>query len=273
MFDYVIDFVLAKLLFSPTFDTINRHDTSLVYNDTLDSTTQEIKIKTTNNMTLRALYTKTKNNVDILDRKCILYSHGNMGNIYGENKKEHVLRSISRDIDLITYDYQGYGKNLGKSTEKSMYEDIFCVWHHIIFNLKYNPKNIILYGYSLGCVPTLWLGNKIQNCNHIVIQAGFSSLEDVIKELTSSLILQRICRLGAKYILHKKFNNETTIKLIGTKIPITVFHSTEDKLISFESTCKLKKANPHIDIYKTLGSHSIPIYDEHSENKLKKILS
>jgi hypothetical protein len=271
--NYLIDFILAKILFRPNFDGVNREDMTLISNETNNEVTQEIEINTTDGIKLRALYTVAKTNIDISQRKCILYSHGNMGNIYGENKKEHMLRKIVSDVDILTYDYKGYGKNLGKSTERGIYEDIMNVWYHMVYNLKYEPKNIILYGYSLGCVPTLWLANEVHACNHIVIQAGFSSLEDVVKEITSSDNLQYLCKLLARHMLHKKFNNVERIKSIGNKVPITIFHSIEDDLIQFNCTNTLKKANPYVNVYKTLGSHSIPIYDEPSEKILRKILS
>lgn len=271
--DYLIDFVLANILFRPSFDGVNMQDMSLIRKETNDEVVEEIKINTTRGIALRALYTKAKNNINIKQRKCILYSHGNMGNIYGENKKEHILRKLVPNVDLITYDYKGYGKNSGTSTEKGIHDDIMNVWKYVVFNLKYEPENIILHGYSLGCVPTLWLGNKLQTCNHIVVQAGFSSLEDVIKELTHNSSLQYMYKMIARYVLYNKFNNTRMVKSIGNKIPITVFHSTEDELIPFECVHTLKNVNPYINICKTLGSHSTPIYETFSENTLKKILS
>lgn len=269
---YLIDYLIDYMLFRPSFDGVNLEDKSLISKETCDEIIQEVEIDTTCGK-LRALYTKAKNNIDIKQRKCILYSHGNMGNIYGENKKEHMLRKFVPEIDVITYDYKGYGKNMGKSTEQGIYDDILSVWNYIICELKYDPKNIILYGYSLGCTPTLWLGDILHSCNHIVVQAGFSSLDDVVEEVTHNKYLQYICKMIAKYAFYKKFNNVRRIKSIGNKVPITIFHSVDDKLISVDCTDTFKKANPNIKVCKTLGSHSVPIYDEHSEEILKKILS
>lgn len=270
--NYLIDFILAKILFQPSFEGLDRQDRSLISKETDDAMIEEIEIKTKSGVVLRSLYTKAKTNIDIKHRKCILYSHGNMGNIYGENKKEHMLRKIVPTIDVITYDYKGYGKNLGKSVEKSIYNDITTVWNYMVFNLKYKPKNIILYGYSLGCVPTLWLGSNLYTCNHIVVQAGFSSLEDVVKEVTLNKNLQYICKMVSRYAFYNKFNNVRRIKLIKN-IPITVFHSVDDELIPFECINTLKNANRTVNICKTMGSHSVPIYDEHAEETLKQILS
>lgn len=270
---YLIDFVLENLVFRPSFEGIDRQDKSMIIKDTIDATIREIEINTTDGKTLRALYTKAKNDINIKHRKCVLYSHGNKGNIYGENKKEHILRKIVSNIDIVTYDYKGYGKNLGKSTEHGIYDDITNIWNYMIVNLKYDQKNIILYGYSLGCVPTLWLGNAVDTCNHIVIQAGFTSLEDVVKEVTSNKYLQYMCIMILRYTFYKKFNNVMRVKSIGNKIQITVIHSIDDELISFDCIGTLVKANKNISICKTMGSHSTPIYDEQSKETLKKILS
>ena len=59
---------------------------------------------------------------------------------------------ISKDIFLC----------LGKPSEKNLYADIEAAWHVLRTRLGVAPENIILYGQSIGTVPTVDLASKYQ---------------------------------------------------------------------------------------------------------------
>jgi hypothetical protein len=86
----------------------------------------------------------------------ILFSHGNaedLGMIYEwfyEFSKE-------LNVNLMAYDYEGYGKATGVPSEQACYEDIEAVFAYLTDTLGKKPENIILYGRSLGSGPCKWL--------------------------------------------------------------------------------------------------------------------
>jgi hypothetical protein len=270
--DFLIDRALNYILFKPTFEGVDKNDTHLINIQDDTHLIKEIIILSTNNVVLRAIHKSIDNGKSIKLKKCVLYSHGNMGHIYGENKKANALLKIVSNVDMITYDYRGYGKSTGVPTEKGIYDDIQSVWLYMINVLGYDPKNIIIHGYSLGTVPTLWLANNINNCHHVVVQAGFPSIKSLINRYVKNPFLCTIIEFIAQYLTYNKFNNVNNIRKLNNKFLISVFHSSDDKLIPFENILLFKYVNGNVNIYKTLGSHSEPIYKNSNIDRLKYIL-
>lgn len=264
---YLIDLIIEKIIFNPNNDNFDINDKSFIEN--------EIEIEISNRDKLRAIHKKNKiiNN----NTKCVLYSHGNRVNLYGNNSKINFLKEMFPNTDFISYDYKGYGKSTGITTEEGIYQDILSIYLYLLL-CGYNPKNIILHGYSLGCVPTLWLGNYLVKNNkilpkHIIIQAGFSSLLKFIECYITIKCLFNIIKCLLNPFLKYKFNNTYYIKSIGDKIPITLIHSKNDKLITLNHVDELKNSNANINVYYINGSHNKPLYSVESINRFKNIYS
>ena len=97
--------------------------------------------------------------------KIILYSH--------ENGKDLFLilpflidLSIQGRCNIISYEYIGYGRSLGKPTEKN-----FLIIHKIIMHItlnffKYQLENILLMGRDIGALISLIIAstNRYNNC-------------------------------------------------------------------------------------------------------------
>jgi len=58
--------------------------------------------------------------------------------------------------------FTGYGASSGKPTEKNLYADIEASWHCLRTRFGISPENIILYGQSIGTVPTVDLASKYE---------------------------------------------------------------------------------------------------------------
>jgi abhydrolase domain-containing protein 17 len=85
----------------------------------------------------------------------ILFSHGNaedLGMIYDWfNDLARVLR-----VNIMAYDYTGYGKSNGSPCEESCYADIEAAYQYL------------LYGRSLGSGPSCYLASKTAKEGHSV---------------------------------------------------------------------------------------------------------
>ncbi|EER07225.1 conserved hypothetical protein [Perkinsus marinus ATCC 50983] len=64
-------------------------------------------------------------------------------------------------VDLIAYDYPGYGLNSGKPSESNTYTTIRAVYDFAISSMGIPPSNIILYGQSIGSGPAVDLYTKV----------------------------------------------------------------------------------------------------------------
>lgn len=89
----------------------------------------------------------------------ILFSHGNaedLGMIYDWfSDLARVLR-----VNIMAYDYTGYGKSQGTPNEDSCYSDIEAAYNYLLHTRKLLPEQIVLYGRSLGSGPSCYLAAK-----------------------------------------------------------------------------------------------------------------
>ena len=63
---------------------------------------------------------------------------------------------------FFSYDYSGYGASTGKPSEKNLYADIEAAWGALRSRYGVSPENIILYGQSIGTVPTVDLAARYE---------------------------------------------------------------------------------------------------------------
>lgn len=94
-------------------------------------------------------------------RYTILYSHGNAVDI-GQMSSFLVFLGTQLRCNVLTYDYSGYGVSTGEPTEANLYADVEAAWSVLRQRYAIEPQNIILYGQSIGTVPTVDLASKNQ---------------------------------------------------------------------------------------------------------------
>ena len=84
--------------------------------------------------------------------KLLIYFHGNaedLGNSY--ELLEQLKNSLKMHVMCI--EYPGYGIYPGKPTAEGILEDALIVWEYLTLVVGLNPKDIILFGRSLGTGP------------------------------------------------------------------------------------------------------------------------
>ena len=86
-----------------------------------------------------------------------------------------ILWAMYFDVNVITYDYVGYGISRGSPTESKMYGDIECVLSFTVNHLNVPLNKIFLWGYSLGSGPTVDLASRYQNIAGTVLLAPLAS--------------------------------------------------------------------------------------------------
>ena len=81
---------------------------------------------------------------------CIIYSHGNSGDI-GTCLLEAVSLSLNTYCCVVSYEYPGYGecKDIPLN-EENVYYNIIKTYEYARDILKFRPEHIVLYGFSLG---------------------------------------------------------------------------------------------------------------------------
>lgn len=144
----------------------------------------------------------------------ILYSHGNATDLGGMFSR-YVYIAVKLGVNVVGYDYTGYGVSDGNPTEKQTYKDIEAVFSWCLSTkLVTSPVDeIILYGQSVGSGPSCYLASKKPVAGLILHSAILSG----IRVLTPSRVL---CCFDI-------YPNISRIKSV--QAPVFIIHGEEDE--------------------------------------------
>lgn len=162
----------------------------------------------------------------------ILYSHANaedLGNIYPWCK----FLSKALGANLLAYDYSGYGLSTGEPCEENCYADITAAYQYLLDVRKINPKNIILYGRSLGSGPSCFLATKSaeqgNSVGGLILHAPFLSIYRVVMDTRCTLIGDQFPNVD--YAPH-------------IRCPAFLIHGTKDNIVPFSHSERLHQEFP-----------------------------
>ena len=97
------------------------------------------------------------NSVNAEEKFTIVFSHSNFCDLGTVFPFLFDVSSMTKS-DVISYDYSGYGCSTGSPSEEEMVSDLECVLEFCTNTLNINLKNIILFGNSVGSIPTISMG-------------------------------------------------------------------------------------------------------------------
>jgi acetyl esterase/lipase len=142
--------VTFKLLLDPRLQ-VPPHDEGAI---------KAVKIAAPRNVYIAALIYRVPAHRRNDQTRTMIYSHGNATDL-GATFPMQVVLAHSLDINVVVYDYSGYGESGGVPTEASTYRDIDAVYDYVVDTLAHgNSKNVILYGQSVGSGPCCYLAAK-----------------------------------------------------------------------------------------------------------------
>lgn len=189
----------------------------------------------------------------------VFYLHGNGGCL----KNFEEIAKIYTDLkyDLFVLDYRGYGKSDGSiESQVQLFNDIQIAYDTL--KSRYDEKNIIIYGYSLGS----GLAAKLASTNNprlLILQAPYYSYTDMFKHR---------CPVIPTFLVRYKI--ETNKYIRDCKMPIIIFHGDKDNVIYYKSSIKLKKlTKPGDKLFILPGQrHTGITHNQEYLKELKKIL-
>ena len=152
--------------------------------------------------------------------RTIIFSHGNgedLGNLHS------FLNHFGSDsTEMIAYDYPGYGLSDGKPSEEGCFDAVEAVYDKVVEDFERNPKNIILWGRSLGTGPSLFLASK-KVVGGLILETPFLS---AFRSVT-----------GISMLPWDRFRNvEFTEKVSCSSL---IIHGTLDEVVPFRQGMKI----------------------------------
>eukprot|EP00080_Pristionchus_pacificus_P006447 PDM66467.1 aho-3 [Pristionchus pacificus] len=159
----------------------------------------------------------------------ILFSHGNAVDI-GQMSSFYGGLGQRLGVNVFSYDYSGYGCSTGKPSEKNLYADIQAALDVLQKELDIPASRVILYGQSIGTVPSVDLASKNPNVAALVLHSPLMSGMRVAFPGTS----RSWCCDAFPSI----------DKVPKVKVPTLVIHGTEDEVIDFSHGVSIHESCP-----------------------------
>ncbi|URE19747.1 abhydrolase domain-containing protein [Musa troglodytarum] len=177
-------------------------------------------------------------------RLTVLYSHGNAADL-GRLYDLFVQLKVNLRVNLMGYDYSGYGASTGKPSEYNTYADIEAVYQCLQTEYGISQEDLILYGQSVGSGPTLHLAARLPRLRGVVLHSAILS--------------------GLRVNINK-------IKKV--KCPVFAVHGTEDDVVNWlhgHGLWKLAK-EPYEPLWIKGGGHcNLELYPDYIRHLRKFI--
>uniref|UniRef100_A0A8C5V4T5 palmitoyl-protein hydrolase n=1 Tax=Microcebus murinus TaxID=30608 RepID=A0A8C5V4T5_MICMU len=192
-------------------------------------------------------------------RYTVLFSHGNAVDL-GQMCSFYIGLGSRIHCNVFSYDYSGYGVSSGKPSEKNLYADIDAAWQALRTRYGISPDSIILYGQSIGTVPTVDLASRYE-CAAVVLHSPLTSGMRVAFPDTR------------KTYCFDAFPNIEKVSKITS--PVLIIHGTEDEVIDFSHGLALYERCPKAVEplwVEGAGHNDIELYSQYLE-RLRRFIS
>ncbi|XP_057787948.1 uncharacterized protein LOC131005148 [Salvia miltiorrhiza] len=145
----------------------------------------------------------------------LLYSHGNAADI-GQMYELFIELSIHLRVNLLGYDYSGYGQSTGKPSEHNTYADIEAAYKCLEESYGVKQEDVILYGQSVGSGPTVDLAARLPRLRAVILHSPISS----------GLRVMYPVKRTYWFDIYKNID-----KIPLVKCPVLVIHGTADDVV------------------------------------------
>lgn len=184
---------------------------------------------------------------------------------------EHLSRSwdldqlyVDNDIDILLWNYQGYGFSGGSANFTNVKRDIEIVYDYAK-NLKVYEK-IGVHGLSVGGIPSCYLG-KNRKIDLLIADRTFGSVHTII----SSIIFSKVFLFLSKILFIENVDNaQSFIEANCFKI---LLNDPEDSTINDRISLKSKISKDIIKKIFFQNQDYVTNFDKQSENILRYILN
>ncbi len=173
-----------------------------------------------------------------------LFFHGNGGNISYRMETIRILHSLG--LNLLLFDYRGYGNSDGSPGEEGTYLDAAAMWNYLTKVKEIQASDIVLMGRSLGGAIASWLAEK-ESPRSLILESSFTSLADVGAEVYPFIPVRILSRIQYSTIERVK----------NIRCPVLIVHSSQDEIIPFHHGEQLfAAAHPPKEFLRISGGHN-----------------
>ncbi len=106
----------------------------------------------------------------------LLWCHGNAGNVTHRLDLFQYLAAL--DIQILLFDYRGYGKSEGQPNEEGLYRDAEAAYRFLTEDRNIPTDDIYLFGRSLGGAVATKLASDV-NAGGLILESTFTSIPEM----------------------------------------------------------------------------------------------
>lgn len=178
----------------------------------------------------------------------IHFSHGNAGDISGRLESIELLHGLG--LNVLIYDYRGYGDSSGRPSEAGTYRDAHAAWNWLVDEAEIPPGEIFLLGRSLGAGVAAGLADQLTGENEpagLILESAFTSVPDMARELYWWLPWGIIARV--------RYDTRSRLRRDGP--PVLIVHSRDDEIVPFSHAERLlEAAGGRAELLEISGGHN-----------------
>ena len=152
----------------------------------------------------------------------LLWHHGNGGNI-GHRLPDIDLFHRELGVNVLIFDYRGYGNSAGAPSEEGLYRDAEAALRYLQSREDVDPARIVYFGRSLGVAIAVELAVR-HRPNGLILESGFPSITymaNVERPWLPAWVVHRI--LAARY--------DSGSKIGALNVPVLIVHGDADDTV------------------------------------------
>ena len=159
-------------------------------------------------------------------RGTVLFCHGNAGNI--GDRLDTIALLASLDMNVLIFDYAGYGKSNGAPDEENTYAAAQVMYRWLVDGGRETPERIVAMGRSLGGAVAAHLA-AAEPVAGLVLESTFTSAPDLAADVYPFFPARWLCT----------FEYDTLGLMDRIRVPILFLHSTDDEIVPHEHAMRL----------------------------------
>lgn len=187
--------------------------------------------------------------------KYAIFFHGNAEDInLAYEMLSHIRFTLS--INVIAPEFAGYGIYSGYPTEGQIFSDSLSVFDYMVEKMKISPKNIIVFGRSLGTSIATHVASK-RLCTALVLISPLLSIRYMVRDMLGRFI---------SYAVKDRFRSYEMIETV--QCPILIIHGQVDSIIKYYHATELynrSKAPCELILPENMEHNEFDFFHEFSE--------
>ena len=153
-------------------------------------------------------------------RRVVLFLHGNAGNISHRLDSLRIFHALG--LDVLIFDYRGYGESTGQPNEAGTYADATAAWRWLTEQRGYRPEQIVLFGRSMGAAIAAELATR-KTPAAVILESAFTSVPD--------LAARYYWYLPVRWLSRHRYPTQDHVTRIAA--PILIVHSRDDEIVPY----------------------------------------